>query len=143
VRALPILLTLLLCPACFVLRSGLGTPVADDGELAAIEPGRTTAWEAVALLGPPEEWRSPTMTDLSRAQDELSRRVYEEKEIFGRRRLTWVFEQRHADLFLLLPVITFYGWIEREHLVNRVVLLLDDEGIVEHVAVRRELEEDE
>lgn len=142
-RALPILLTLLLGPACFVVRSDLGTPVPADAELSVIEPGRTTAWEAVALLGPPEEWRSPTMTDLARAQDELARRVYEEQEILGRRRLTWVFEHRDADLFLFLPVITFYGWIEREHLVDRVVLLLDDEGIVEHVAVRRELEDDE
>lgn len=125
-------------PACVVVRTELGTELAGDGSLSAIVPGKSRVWDLVTLLGPPEEWRGPSLMDLSRAVNEPAQRVTEEREVFSRQRLTWVCEQRDDDLFLFVPVLTFFGWISRQHHTDRIVVLLDDAGVVEHVAVTRE-----
>ncbi|RKY20743.1 MAG: hypothetical protein DRQ55_06620 [Planctomycetota bacterium] len=138
----PAILLLLLLPSlgsgCIIVRSDLGNAVTDEASVARLQPGQSV-WEAVAIMGPPEEWRSPNLSDTLRARNELIQRVAHERDLFDRTRLTWIRERREDDLFLFIPFVVFFGWIEEDHTTDRVVVLLDEQGRVEQVAVNREL----
>lgn len=139
----------LLLPGCYgVFHVNIGHSVPTDAQLEQIVLGETTAHEAMAMLGPPEEFRSPGEIDRLRARPRqgIRRRVEEERDLFGRRQLSWVHEKRDADVFRLLPIIPglpniiLYWWAHEDVRDDRVILLLDENGRVEHIAITRETE---
>lgn len=140
IRCAALLALLLLgLPGCTVVNTRFGGPVPLDLELAQLTPGVTTRAEAVVLLGPPEEYRTPREVDRSRAEQVHRVQVVEERELLHRHRLTWIQERISSRSLVLLPILRLFRSSWRIHAADRIVVIFDDEDRVEHVAVTREL----
>lgn len=128
--------TLLLAAAaalggCIVADTSFGA-APSAAALAEVRPGVTTRAELLALLGPPEEYVSPGAGTGLRAHDPQGQRVLEERDLFGRRTLTWVHERR-SDRAFVIPIL-FTRWVTTHH-AGRVTALLDERGVVEALGV--------
>lgn len=95
--------------------------------LSAVRPGVTTRAELLALLGPSEEYAGPGADRGLRAHDPQELRVLEERDLFGRERLTWVRERR-SDRAFVVPIL--FTWWTTTHRAERVTALLDARGVV-------------
>ncbi len=136
----PTLLLALLAPGCVSFAMTFGRAVPDDALLARIEPGRSTRADVLALLGPPEDYLMPLPTGRFRSDDPAERRIREERDLFGRRASTWTREVREDRLLLIVPYVMLFHWLGTTHRVDRVLVTFDEQGRVEHVGARREID---
>jgi len=144
VSRLSILLSSLLLPGCVVFTARFGAPLPGAAAVAALQPGVTTRAEAVALLGPPEEYRTPRDFEAFRSQDVRRLMVRVERDALHRRRLTWIEERRVTRGFWLLPGFPLLHLWDTGFEVDTLVVLFDERERVEAVArARSGLEPDE
>jgi hypothetical protein len=128
----------LLLPGCYALtRATLGEPIPSEQELAAVEPGRTTRAEVLALLGPPDEYSQPVLLAGLSAADSRTVRVLDEHDLFGRDAFTWVRERRDDRAWLAWPV---FAHLRRETRIDRLKVLFDGDGVVSAVGCERGIE---
>ncbi len=124
-----------LFPGCYALvRANLGDAIPPEHAVAAVQPGRTTRAEVLALLGPPDEYGQPTLFSELSTADSRAIRVFEEHDVFGRAAFTWVREQRDDRFWFFWPV---YLNIDTETRIDRLKVLFDADDIVSAVGCER------
>jgi len=117
------------CPGCTLVSvdyAAIPSPEAVFG----LKPGRTTRFEVMARLGPPDEYRRPAPGERGRPLDPRSLHSREEHRVFGRSRFTYArerVEQRRLDLLLFKSSVTNVT-------TDRVVLFFDDQGVLQDVS---------
>jgi len=122
-------------PGCLVLDTlALGNPLPAPDAVASVQPGVTTRQEVLHLLGPPDEYRQPSLPALLSSADSQEQRVQSEHEIFDRRVFTWVHEINRDRLWLLWPL---YTNVRTDVRVERIVVLFDEHGVVSAVGQDR------
>ena len=136
---LPTLLLLLVggLPACLVVHTNYGDPIASDAEVEALVVGVTTRRQVLDALGPPEEYRQP-MPWVGRHYDPQRQRVSRERDIFDRRRYTYLQERRKDRLILVLPVLTLFSSYRIDHQADRMLIWFDENDRVSAVSHQRE-----
>lgn len=137
-------LVLGLLMGCTQIEVVYGQPAPAASELSGVTEGVTTEQQLVARLGPPDEYLSPPAFGMGRRFDEAHRRVDEERDLFGRRVLTWACETRTVSEFsvpprvpLLWDYLTVFRITDRTYDSERLVVLLDAQGVVEAVGRER------
>jgi hypothetical protein len=130
---------------CTVVTVRYGHAVPDARALAAVVPGTSTRADVVAALGAPEEYASPNALAFARAWDPPRQRVDAERDLIGRRVLTWLHETRTRREFAVLPSVpllgglaTLFSYATVVHEDERVVVLLDEDDVVTAVGRSRE-----
>ena len=113
-RILPLLLVLAVLPGCFVSRSTRHRPL-DTEKIASLEPGTTTAEQAVAVLGGPNEVVQLGLRSAYRYDHGV---------------------EKMAGLFLL--VVGFRGVDSTE---DRTWLFFDEQGVLSHMGSTLEAED--
>jgi hypothetical protein len=143
-RATALAILLGLPAGCTQIEVVYGQPPAAAAELTGVTAGLTTEQQLVARLGPPDEYLSPPALGLGRAFDEARRRVDQERDLFGRRVLTWACETRHVSEFSVPPrvpliwdYLTVFRITDQTSVSERLVVLLDEQGVVEAVGRER------
>jgi hypothetical protein len=131
---------LVLLPAgagCTVVSVRYGHALPEARTLDGIVPGTSTAADAVAALGVPEDFASPNPLSFGSAWDPARQRVDQERDLLDRRVLSWVYETRTRREFAFLPslpllggLLTFYSDSTLVHVDDRIVILLDEQGVV-------------
>lgn len=134
---LTVLLLSLWLPGCVVFTARFGAPLPPQSAVDALSPGQTSRADGVALLGPPEEYRTPRDFEALRSQDVRRAMVLVERDALHRRRLTWVEERRVTHGLWLLPGFVLLHLWDTRFEVDKLVVLFDDEDRVEAVARAR------
>lgn len=121
---------------CFILESEFGTYPTQE-QIAAIVPGQTRFETVLALLGPPEEYRYPTITEAARSFSAPEQRIRDERRVFDLSTMTYVREEGvNRILFLLVFRLTL-----SKSRADRLVITLDQNGVVQDVAMTRAVDE--
>jgi hypothetical protein len=125
---------------CTQIDTTYGQTPPSAAALAGVTEGLTTEAEVIARLGPPEEYLQPLALPLGRADEGARRRVDDERDLFGRRVLTWACEVRTDREFAVLPrlpllgdLLTVFRVTHTTHTSERLVILVDERGLVEAV----------
>lgn len=138
-----LLLLLLVLPGCVVFQARFGARVPTDEAVAALQPGVTTRAQAVALLGPPEEYRTPRDFEALRSEDPRRLMVSVERDALARRRLTWIDERRVTEGLWLLPGMPLLHWWDTRFDVDTLVVFFDGQDRVEAVTRGRSRQAEE
>src|SRR5262245_40501495 len=128
-----LLALLVFAPGCFaVLESEYGTFPSDDA-VASVVPGKTKREEVLELLGPPEEYRHPTVEEEQRSFSPPILRIRDEHRVFDLSTMTY---SREEDVRRSLSLIVFsISWFESR--ADRLIVTLDRDGVVQDLSIAK------
>jgi hypothetical protein len=107
-----------------------GSPISAD-RVNQIDVGRSTRNDVLSLLGPPT-FRSRVLPLADEDTPQISAAPREEV-------LLWEYRERH-ERFATVLLYTFFS---QRTLTDTVMVLIDDQGVVSHVAFGRETDQDD
>lgn len=112
--------------ACATGVERFGTPL-PMAEVSRIEPGHTTRSEVLAWLGPPAE-----RIDGGRVSEDEGRPAIVPRA--GEEILLWRYQERHE----IFGTALLYTRFSQRTLTDTVMIVLDERGVVSHVASQRQ-----